>query len=119
MNCLSDTPSVLHFQKQGQLKDSAKKAIKKKFKVRDPFLLQDFNAEFPEIVKQQSSLNVFDADLRKAMQEKNKELILHKYLAFLKRYRDLDFAANKDKYILYSPKDVEDMLFKMLQGRSA
>lgn len=67
-------------------------------------------------MKQQSRLNVFDSDLRVAMQEKSKELILLRYSAFLKRYKDLDFTPNKEKYILYSEKQVASLLGSILSG---
>lgn len=61
---------------------------------------------------------MFDADIRVAMQEKSKELIVASYGAFLKRYQDLDFAPNKEKYLVYSQKQVAQMLGSILQGSS-
>ena len=59
---------------------------------------------------------MFDSDIRVAMQEKSKELILTRYTGFISRYKDLDFAPNKEKYMLYSEKQVASLLGSILQG---
>ncbi len=101
-NCLNDSPSVIEWQSQNELKVSSKNAIKKKFK--------DFNDLFLEKTNLQQNLRIIDKSVLESIKTDNKTKILPKYEAFLERYQKLDFSRNVFSYIKYEVNDVDKML---------
>ncbi|ESO13234.1 hypothetical protein HELRODRAFT_159872 [Helobdella robusta] len=101
---------VLHFISENQrpistdlspdsrLKDKDRNAIKEKF--------AGFNKELEDICRQQKSFSVPDPELKQALIDDNRSFVLPFYSAFLKKYRNVSFTKNPEKYMKYSEEDV-------------
>jgi len=90
------TDKALETTGKMHIKDKHKEAIKGKFK--------GFNSELEEIKHVHQQWHVPDMLLKKKIFGRISEMVVPKYSDFLRRYRDVHFTKNVEKYIKY---DVE------------
>lgn len=69
-----------------------------------------FNKEFEEIRKSQIGYAIPDPDLREGLKRDNRDFILPKYTSFFKKYANTNFAKHMDKYVKYSPQDLDRIM---------
>ncbi|QQP50641.1 Exocyst complex component 7 [Caligus rogercresseyi] len=96
-----DVPIAI-LQAPGKLGDKYCKMIKDKF--------AGFNKEMEDISSTQRSYSVPDVELRESLKRDNKEFILHKYQSFYERYVHVQFTKHKEKYIKYTPSQVDHLI---------
>ncbi|KAJ7536198.1 hypothetical protein O6H91_12G068300 [Diphasiastrum complanatum] len=90
----------------------SKAVLKERFK--------NFNAAFEDIHKAQSSWLVPDSQLRLELRISIAENLLPAYRSFLGRYRTfLESERHSEKYIKYTPEDLETYLNDLFEGRTA
>lgn len=68
--------------------------------------MQSFNREWEECCTAQRGYSVPDAELREALKRDNKQALLPAYSAFYDAHAALPFSKNPDKYVKYSPVQV-------------
>ena len=76
------------------------------------FLLvfQGFNKELEEVCRAQKVYAIPDVNLRESLKKDNKDFILPKYQTFYEKYTAINFTKNTDKYIKYTPVDVDNAI---------
>ncbi|KAJ7537163.1 hypothetical protein O6H91_12G101000 [Diphasiastrum complanatum] len=90
----------------------SKAVLKERFK--------SFNAAFEDILKAQSSWLVPDSQLRLELRISIAEKLLPAYRSFLGRYRMyLESEKHSEKYIKYTPEDLEARLNDFFEGRTS
>lgn len=99
---LEQTPADRGIELKGHLKDKHKQAIKDKFK--------GFNTDLEEIKQLHSQYSVPDMELKKKIYDRICELVVPKYTDFLKRYRDVHFTKNVEKYVKYHLEEVTTLI---------
>lgn len=89
-----------------------KQALKDKFK--------GFNVELEELFKTQQQYSIPDPTLRRRVRDEIVTLVNLPYQAFYDEYSGVNFTKNRDKYIKYTPDDVEAKLLTFFdQGAGA
>ncbi|CAA3025097.1 exocyst complex component EXO70A1-like [Olea europaea subsp. europaea] len=79
-----------------------------------------FNIQFEEIHQRQSQWTVPDTELRESLRLAVAEVLLPAYRSFVKRYGPLiQGGKNPQKYIRYSPEDLERMLAEFFEGKTS
>ena len=87
-----------------------KQSIKDRFK--------GFNNEIEEIVRVQRCFSIPDTHLRDSMRTENVNLVVPLYQEFHKAYSKAPFTKNPEKYLKYTPEDVDDMLLSLFDSTS-
>lgn len=105
LSCLSegDDKDVQSDKRKGE----SISAIKQRFQV--------FNDEFTELYKTQIHYLIPDDELRNQIRRELVDLLLPRYQTFFNKYTNTDFA-NKEKYMHYTPLQVEQMLNCFFEG---
>ncbi|XP_022092388.1 exocyst complex component 7-like isoform X2 [Acanthaster planci] len=85
-------------QEAAKLKDKERQQIKDKFK--------GFNQDFEELYKTQKSYAIPHAELRTALREENKKLIVQPYQVFRDKYMLINFTKNPGKYMKLTKEEV-------------
>ncbi|XP_047327680.1 exocyst complex component EXO70A1-like [Impatiens glandulifera] len=81
--------------------------------------LKSFNNQFEELHHRQSQWIVPDLELRESLRLAVAEVLLPAYRSFIKRFGPLvEAGKNPQKYIRYTPEDVEHMLGEFFEGKS-
>ncbi|ETV88406.1 hypothetical protein H257_00030 [Aphanomyces astaci] len=76
-----------------------------------------FNATLDEVVANQKSYTVPDADLRKTLMASALQRIVPSYTIFYDKYSVVHFSKkHMDKYVKYTPANVDAMLRELFQG---
>ncbi|CAI9779806.1 unnamed protein product [Fraxinus pennsylvanica] len=79
-----------------------------------------FNIQFEELHQRQSQWTVPDTELRESLRLAVAEVLLPAYRSFVKRYGPLiQGGKNPQKYIRYSPEDLERMLAEFFEGKTS
>ncbi|OAE20412.1 hypothetical protein AXG93_4905s1120 [Marchantia polymorpha subsp. ruderalis] len=79
---------------------------------------KQFNTIFEELHIRQSQWTIADPELRDAVRLQVAEVLLPAYRSFLKRYSSiLENGKNPQKYIKYSPEDLERLLGEFFEGK--
>ncbi|MCO5589279.1 hypothetical protein L7F22_043245 [Adiantum nelumboides] len=95
----------------GSISGSTRNLLKERFK--------NFNSAFDENVKAQSSWIVSDSQLCAELQISITEMILPAYRNFLGRFQNhLDVVKNRERYVKYTPEEVEDQINALFEGSS-
>ncbi|CAB3371705.1 Hypothetical predicted protein [Cloeon dipterum] len=102
LNHINIGEEVVAVQMGGKMRDKDRNTVKEKF--------AGFNKDIEEMSKQQRGYSIPDDDVRQALIVDNIEMILPKYKMFYNKYSHLPFTKNKEKYIKYTPQQVQDML---------
>lgn len=97
----TEKPLATH-HKDVKVGQKHKQLIKDKFK--------GFNSEFEEICQIQKTYAVPDELLRDQLRKENINLIVQSYRAFQERYIAVQFSKNMEKYVKYSPEEVQKQL---------
>ncbi|KAL9263210.1 Exocyst complex component EXO70A1-like protein [Drosera capensis] len=85
--------------------------------VKDKF--KNFNIQFEELHQRQSQWTVPDTELRESLRLAVAEVLLPAYRAFLKRCKSMiENGKNPQKYIRYTPEDIEHMLSEFFEGKT-
>ncbi|XP_073274215.1 exocyst complex component EXO70A1-like [Primulina huaijiensis] len=85
--------------------------------VKDRF--KNFNMLFEELHQRQSQWTVPDSELRESLRLAVAEVLLPAYRSFIKRFGPLiEGGKNPQKYIRYSPEDLERMLAEFFEGKT-
>ncbi|XP_020265076.1 exocyst complex component EXO70A1-like [Asparagus officinalis] len=85
-------------------------AVKERFK--------SFNIQFEELHIRQSQWTVPDPELRESLRLAVAEVLLPAYRSFIKRFGPLvESGKNPQKYIRYSPEDLDRMLGEFFEGK--
>ncbi|KAJ4826835.1 hypothetical protein Tsubulata_023655 [Turnera subulata] len=85
--------------------------VKERFKI--------FNLQFEELHQKQSQWTVPDTELRESLRLAVAEVLLPAYRSFIKRFGPLvESGKNPQKYIKYSPEDLEGMLNEFFEGKT-
>ncbi|XP_073017635.1 exocyst complex component EXO70A1-like [Primulina eburnea] len=85
--------------------------------VKDRF--KNFNLLFEELHQRQSQWTVPDSELRESLRLAVAEVLLPAYRSFIKRFGPLiEGGKNPQKYIRYSPEDLERMLAEFFEGKT-
>ncbi|KAK6944108.1 Exocyst complex subunit Exo70, C-terminal [Dillenia turbinata] len=78
-----------------------------------------FNAQFEELHQRQSQWTVPDSELRESLRLSIAEVLLPAYRSFLKRFGPMiEAGKNPQKYIRYSPEDLDRMLSEFFEGKT-
>ncbi|KAM7499949.1 hypothetical protein LguiA_024363 [Lonicera macranthoides] len=78
-----------------------------------------FNVQFEELHQRQSQWTVPDSELRESLRLAVAEVLLPAYRSFVKRFGPLvDSGKNPNKYIRFSPEDLERMLAEFFEGKT-
>ncbi|MCO5607730.1 hypothetical protein L7F22_061930 [Adiantum nelumboides] len=95
----------------GSISGTTRNLLKERFK--------NFNSAFDENVKAQSSWIVSDSQLCAELQISITEMILPAYRNFLGRFQNhLDVVKNRERYVKYTPEEVEDQINALFEGSS-
>ncbi|KAF3774971.1 Exocyst complex component [Nymphaea thermarum] len=87
----------------------SKVALKERFK--------NFNLGFEEIYRNQTAWNVPDPQLREELRISISEKVIPAYRSFMGRFRShLESSRHADKYIKYTPEDLENYLLDLFEG---
>ncbi|XAR50326.1 hypothetical protein NMG60_11004617 [Bertholletia excelsa] len=93
----------------GSSSNASKMALKERFK--------NFNANFEEVYRIQTSWKVPNAQLREELRISISEKVLPAYRAFLGRFgNQLESGRHAGKYIKHSPEDLENYLLDLFEG---
>lgn len=65
-----------------------------------------FNKEFEDIVETQTKYYIPSPELANQLRRENGEYIVKKYKQFFDTYSRLNFATNREKYIKYTPEEL-------------
>lgn len=85
--------------------------------VKDRF--KTFNMLFEEIHQRQSQWTVPDSELRESLRLAVAEVLLPAYRSFIKRFGPMiEGGKNPQKYIRYTPEDLERMLTEFFEGKT-
>ncbi|CAA0822534.1 exocyst subunit exo70 family protein A2 [Striga hermonthica] len=85
--------------------------------VKDRF--KNFNMLFEEIHQRQSQWTVPDSELRESLRLAVAEVLLPAYRSFVRRFGPMiEGGKNPQKYIRYSPEDLERMLAEFFEGKT-
>ncbi|MCD7455242.1 hypothetical protein HAX54_027454 [Datura stramonium] len=85
--------------------------------VKDRF--KTFNMLFEEIHQRQSQWTVPDSELRESLRLAVAEVLLPAYRSFAKRFGSMiEGGKNPQKYIRYTPEDLERMLAEFFEGKT-
>ncbi|KDP36125.1 hypothetical protein JCGZ_08769 [Jatropha curcas] len=85
--------------------------------VKDRF--KTFNIQFEELHQRQSQWTVPDSELRESLRLAVAEVLLPAYRSFLKRFGPMiDGGKNPQKYIRYTPEDLDHMLNEFFEGKT-
>ncbi|KAM7262262.1 hypothetical protein ACFE04_021339 [Oxalis oulophora] len=85
--------------------------------VKDRF--KTFNTQFEELHLRQSQWTVPDSELRESLRLAVAEVLLPAFRSFLKRFGPMiENGKNPQKYIRYSPEDLERMLNEFFEGKT-
>ncbi|KAJ6820211.1 exocyst complex component EXO70A1-like isoform X1 [Iris pallida] len=85
--------------------------IKERFK--------SFNVQFEELHQRQSQWTVPDPELRESLRLAVAEVLLPAYRSFIKRFGPLvENGKNPQKYIRYTPEDLDRMLGEFFEGKT-
>uniref|UniRef100_A0A0C9S811 Exocyst subunit Exo70 family protein n=1 Tax=Wollemia nobilis TaxID=56998 RepID=A0A0C9S811_9CONI len=77
-----------------------------------------FNIQFEELHQRQTQWTVPDNELRESLRLAVAEVLLPAYRSFIKRYGSLiDSGKNPQKYMKYTPEDLERMLGEFFEGK--
>ena len=106
LSCLRD--EGMSFSGSGSTGGSARNVLRERFR--------SFNVAFEETVKTQSSWIVPDPQLCAELQISITEMILPAYRSFLGRFLNHLDPRNPEKYVKYSPEDVESQLSELFEG---
>ncbi|KAG9160433.1 hypothetical protein Leryth_008834 [Lithospermum erythrorhizon] len=78
-----------------------------------------FNIQFEELHQRQSQWTVPDSELRESLRLAVAEVLLPAYRSFAKRFGPMiQNGKNPQKYIRYSPEDLERMLAEFFEGKT-
>ncbi|XP_059298182.1 exocyst complex component EXO70A1-like [Lycium ferocissimum] len=89
----------------------SRSAVKDRFKT--------FNMLFEEIHQRQSQWTVPDSELRESLRLAVAEVLLPAYRSFAKRFGPMiEGGKNPQKYIRYTPEDLERMLAEFFEGKT-
>lgn len=102
MNYLLEVDKPLTHHKDAKVGQKHKQLIKDKFK--------GFNSEFEEICQIQKTYAVPDQLLRDQLRKENIDLIVPNYRTFQEKYKAVQFSKNMEKYVKYTPEEVEKEL---------
>jgi exocyst complex protein 7 len=81
--------------------------------------LKGFSLTFEDLYVRQTQWTIPDSELREAVRLQVQEIILPAYRSFLKRYSGLiEGKQSVNKYLKYSPDDLERMLNDLFEGNS-
>ncbi|KAL8538879.1 hypothetical protein ACS0TY_000762 [Phlomoides rotata] len=81
--------------------------------------LKTFNIQFEELHQRQSQWTVPDSELRESLRLAVAEVLLPAYRSFIKRFGPLvENGKNPQKYIRYTPEDLEHMLGEFFEGKT-
>ncbi|KAG0570253.1 hypothetical protein M758_6G142600 [Ceratodon purpureus] len=81
--------------------------------------LKGFSLTFEDLYLRQTQWTIPDNELREAVRLQVQEIILPAYRSFLKRYNAMiEGKQNVNKYLKYSPDDLERMLNDLFEGKS-
>ncbi|KAK4385461.1 Exocyst complex component EXO70A1 [Sesamum angolense] len=81
--------------------------------------LKTFNIQFEELHQRQSQWTVPDTELRESLRLAVAEVLLPAYRSFIKRFGPLvENGKNPQKYIRYTPEDLEHMLGEFFEGKT-
>ncbi|KAL0905504.1 hypothetical protein M5K25_023928 [Dendrobium thyrsiflorum] len=81
--------------------------------------LKSFNMQFEELHQRQSQWTVPDPELRESLRLAVAEVLLPAYRSFIKRFGPLiDSGKNPQKYVRYTPEDLERMLGEFFEGKT-
>lgn len=81
--------------------------------------LKTFNMQFEELHQRQSQWTVPDTELRESLRLAVAEVLLPAYRSFIKRFGPLvENGKNPQKYIRYTPEDLEHMLGEFFEGKN-
>lgn len=94
----------------GSASSAARNVLKDRFK--------NFNAAFEENVKAQSGWIVSDPQMCTELRISITEMILPAYRSFLGRFQNYLDAKNPEKYVKYTPEDLEAYLNDLFEGGS-
>ncbi|KAJ6840019.1 exocyst complex component EXO70B1 [Iris pallida] len=86
--------------------------------VKDRF--KNFNLAFEEIYRTQTTWKVPDPQLREELRLSTSEKIIPAYRSFMGRFGNLlETARHANKYIKYTPEDLESHLLELFEGTTA
>ncbi|CAB4006486.1 exocyst complex component 7 isoform X2 [Paramuricea clavata] len=102
MSYLLETDKPFTQSKDAKVGQKQKQLIKDKFK--------GFNSEFEDICQTQKTYAVPDEKLRDQLRQENIDSIVQTYRAFQEKYTAIQFTKNVEKYIKYTPEEVEKQL---------
>ncbi|KAL6954842.1 hypothetical protein U1Q18_048334 [Sarracenia purpurea var. burkii] len=78
-----------------------------------------FNIQFEELHQRQSQWTVPDSELRESLRLAVAEVLLPAYRSFIRRFGPLiENGKNPQKYIRFSPEDLERMLAEFFEGKT-
>ncbi|KAG8370525.1 hypothetical protein BUALT_Bualt14G0125900 [Buddleja alternifolia] len=101
----------------GSFGDNGSTAGVSRSNVKDRF--KNFNFLFEEIHQRQSQWTVPDSELRESLRLAVAEVLLPAYRSFIRRFGPLiEGGRNPQKYIRYSPEDLERMLAEFFEGKT-
>ncbi|XP_047342097.1 exocyst complex component EXO70A1-like [Impatiens glandulifera] len=81
--------------------------------------LKTFNIQFEELHQRQSQWTVPDSELRESLRLAVAEVLLPAYRSFIRRFGPLvENGKNPQKYIRYSPEDLDHMLGEFFEGKT-
>ncbi|KAE8125191.1 hypothetical protein FH972_020024 [Carpinus fangiana] len=85
--------------------------------VKDRF--KTFNSQFEELHQRQSQWTVPDSELRESLRLAVAEVVLPAFRSFLRRFGPMiENGKNPQKYIRYTPEDLERMLSEFFEGKT-
>ncbi|BAB10531.1 unnamed protein product [Arabidopsis thaliana] len=85
--------------------------------VKDRF--KTFNSQFEELHQRQCQWTVPDSELRESLRLAVAEVLLPAFRSFLKRFGPMiESGKNPQKYIRFSPEDLERMLNEFFEGKT-
>ncbi|GFZ02532.1 exocyst subunit exo70 family protein A2 [Actinidia rufa] len=78
-----------------------------------------FNIQFEELHQRQSQWTVPDSELRESLRLAVAEVLLPAYRSFIRRFGPMiENGKNPQKYIRFSPEDLERMLAEFFEGKT-
>ncbi|KAL0915565.1 hypothetical protein M5K25_015992 [Dendrobium thyrsiflorum] len=111
VQCLSFSGSVPGGSDVGNSSGVSRANVKERFK--------SFNMQFEELHQRQSQWTVPDPELRESLRLAVAEVLLPAYRSFIKRFAPLiENGKNPQKYIRYTPEDLERMLAEFFEGKT-
>eukprot|EP00898_Chlorokybus_atmophyticus_P000862 jgi/Chlat1/1777/Chrsp134S02094 len=105
--CLGDDGVTV--KDSGELSKLGRAAVKDKFK--------KFNNTVDELYSTQVQWTIPDRQLRELVRERISSVLVPMYRQFVTRYERVNFSSHKEKYIKYSPQQLQDMLASFYESR--